>query len=41
MDAIDVGKRAAQLKLQMSELAKQNPVDTAHAMQSWMREERS
>ena len=41
MDAIDVGRRAAQLKLQMSELAKQNPVDTAHAMQSWMREERS
>jgi flagellar M-ring protein FliF len=41
MDAIDVGKRAAQLKQQMSELAKQNPVDTAHAMQSWMREERS
>jgi flagellar M-ring protein FliF len=41
VDAIDVGRRAAQLKLQMSELAKQNPVDTAHAMQSWMREERS
>jgi flagellar M-ring protein FliF len=41
MDAIDVGRRAAQLKLQMSELAKQNPVDTAQAMQSWMREERS
>jgi flagellar M-ring protein FliF len=41
MDAIDVGKRAAQLKLQMSELAKQNPADTAHAVQSWMREERS
>jgi flagellar M-ring protein FliF len=41
MDAIEVGRRAAQLKLQMSELAKQNPVDTAHAMQSWMREERS
>jgi len=41
MDGIDVGRRAAQLKLQMSELAKQNPVDTAHAMQSWMHEERS
>jgi flagellar M-ring protein FliF len=41
MDAIDVGRRTAQLKQQMSELAKQNPVDTAHAMQSWMREERS
>jgi len=40
-EAIDVGRRAAQLKLQSSELAKQNPVDTARAMQAWMREERS
>jgi flagellar M-ring protein FliF len=39
-EAIDVGRRAAQLKLQSSELAKQNPVDTARAMQAWMREER-
>jgi len=40
-EAIDLGRRAAQLKLQSSELAKQNPVDTARAMQTWMREERS
>jgi flagellar M-ring protein FliF len=40
-DLIDVGRRAAQLKQQSSELAKQNPVDTARAMQAWMREERS
>jgi flagellar M-ring protein FliF len=40
-DVIDVGRRAAQLKQQSSELAKQNPVDTARAMQAWMREERS
>ena len=40
-EAIDMGRRAAQLKAQSSELAKQNPVDTARAMQTWMREERS
>jgi flagellar M-ring protein FliF len=40
-EAIDLGKRAAQLKLQSSELAKQNPADTARAMQAWMREEPS
>jgi len=40
-DAIDLGRRTAQLKQQSSELAKQNPVDTARAMQAWMREERS
>lgn len=40
-EAIDMGRRAAQLKAQSSELAKQNPVDTARAMQAWMREEPS
>ena len=40
-EAIAMGRRAAQLKAQSSELAKQNPVDTARAMQTWMREERS
>ena len=40
-EAIDMGRRAAQLKAQSSELAKQNPADTARAMQAWMREERS
>jgi flagellar M-ring protein FliF len=40
-EAIDVGRRAAQLKLQSSELAKQNPADTARTMQTWMHEERS
>ncbi len=40
-EAIDMGRRAAQLKAQSSELAKQNPADTARAMQAWMREEQS
>lgn len=40
-DAIDASRRAAQLKLQSSELAKQHPADTARAMQAWMREEPS
>jgi flagellar M-ring protein FliF len=41
MDIVDSGRRAAQLKQQTSELAKQNPVHTARAMQAWMSEEQS
>jgi len=37
--ALDPGRRAAQLKQQTSELARQSPVDTARAMQSWMNED--
>jgi len=37
--AIDSGRRAALLKQQTSEIARQNPLDTARAMQAWMREE--
>jgi hypothetical protein len=33
------GLRAAQLKEQTFELVRQKPVDTARAMQAWMREE--
>ena len=33
-------QRAAQLKMQAFELARQKPVDTARAMQAWMREEK-
>jgi flagellar M-ring protein FliF len=40
-DAVDTGRRAAQLKEQTFELAKKNPIDTARAMQAWMREEQS
>ena len=39
--ALDPVRRTAQLKQQSSELARQNPVDTARAMQMWMREEES
>jgi len=39
--AFDPVKRAAQLKQQTSEIAKKSPVDTARAMQAWMREEES
>lgn len=39
--ALDPVRRTAQLKQQTSELARQNPVDTARAMQMWMREEES
>jgi hypothetical protein len=31
--------RAAQLKAQTFELVRQKPVDTARAMQAWLREE--
>ncbi len=37
--SIDNAQRAAQLKLQASELVRQKPLDTARAMQAWMREE--
>jgi flagellar M-ring protein FliF len=33
--------RAAQLKEQTFDLVRQKPVDTARAMQAWMREEKS
>ena len=33
-------QRAAQLKMQAFELARQKPVDTARAMQAWMREDK-
>jgi flagellar M-ring protein FliF len=33
-------QRAAQLKMQASELVRQKPLDTARAMQAWMREEK-
>lgn len=33
-------QRAAQLKMQTFELARQKPLDTARAMQAWMREEK-
>lgn len=36
----DNAQRAAQLKMQTSELVRQKPVDTARAMQAWMREEK-
>ena len=39
MDALDAGRRAAQLKEQSSELARQHPLSTARAMQAWIREE--
>ena len=39
--ALDPMRRTAQLKQQTSELARQNPLDTARAMQMWMREEES
>ena len=41
VDAIESGRRAAQLRQQTSELAKQNPLHTARAMQAWMNEEQS
>jgi flagellar M-ring protein FliF len=39
--AIDNAQRAAQLKSQAFELVRQKPLDTARAMQAWMREEKS
>jgi hypothetical protein len=39
MDSLDNSRHAALLKEQTFELARQNPVDTARAMQAWMREE--
>ena len=39
MDALEHSRHAALLKEQTFELARQNPVDTARAMQAWMREE--
>lgn len=38
---LEPGKHVAQLRQQTSELARKNPVDTARAMQAWMREEES
>lgn len=38
--SLDNAQRAAQLKMQASELVRQKPVDTARAMQAWMREEK-
>ena len=38
--SLDNAQRAAQLKLQASELVRQKPLDTARAMQAWMREEK-
>ena len=38
--AIDNAQRAAQLKSQAFELVRQKPLDTARAMQAWMREEK-
>lgn len=37
-DALDPARRVAQLKEQTAELAKQHPLNTARAMQAWMRE---
>ena len=36
----DNAQRAAQLKMQAFELVRQKPLDTARAMQAWMREEK-
>lgn len=36
----DHAQRAAQLKMQAFEMVKQKPVDTARAMQAWIREEK-
>lgn len=41
LDSLEMSRRAAQLKEQTFELAKKNPIDTARAMQAWMREEQS
>ena len=38
--AIEDTQRAARLKMQASELVRQKPLDTARAMQAWMREEK-
>lgn len=38
-DGLDAGRRAAQLREQTAELARQHPLNTARAMQTWMREE--
>ncbi|MGA2569249.1 MAG: flagellar basal-body MS-ring/collar protein FliF [Terracidiphilus sp.] len=38
-DSIETSRRAAQLKEQTSELAKHSPLNTARAMQAWMRED--
>ncbi len=39
VDALDANRRAAQLKEQTAELARQHPLNTARAMQAWMSEE--
>ncbi|MGO8758235.1 MAG: flagellar basal-body MS-ring/collar protein FliF [Terracidiphilus sp.] len=39
VDAVETSKRAAQLKEQTAELAKHHPLNTARAMQAWMRED--
>lgn len=41
LDPMETSRRAAQLKEQSFELARKNPIDTARAMQAWMREEQS
>ena len=38
--SVDNAQRAAQLKMQAFELVRQKPMDTARAMQAWMREEK-
>jgi len=38
-DALEMNRRAAQLKERTSDLARQQPLNTARAMQAWMREE--
>ncbi len=38
--SVDNVQRAAQLKMQAFELVRQKPLDTARAMQAWMREEK-
>ena len=40
-DPAEIARRAAQLKEQTFGLARKSPVDTARAMQAWMREEQS
>jgi hypothetical protein len=41
VDMVDDTRRAAQLKEQTIELIKQKPVNTARAVQAWLREEPS
>jgi hypothetical protein len=39
-NTLDNTERAAQLKSKAFELVRQKPLDTARAMQTWMREEK-